>query len=716
MKKITEAISATDFIKQYTALQKYVKNADPMILLSEIQDMPYEKTLTEFIRTSGLPLLTYPMIPQYRTMELDPELPIIYTSLTPGGTMTIYTTLPVQMSQGDAINLAEKLGINRVHWVLLQHMDYEGIVDKLTSRPQLAEEVIVPEDVWSKFIENQILPGEISEMSLGDKIQALRKAGGASLPGGHPMSYPAKTILSQYPVLSSTTIEQNDRLLQQFNTKTITYYNICPISICGNNVVLGVSQHIDAQTKQAIKTQLLNSHIKFQYILLPQLELQRLITQINVSITTQQITLSANYGYTEDEDIDYADYKIDPEEVEKAASAEDVVSAQTFLDALLMRAIHENASDIHLSLRNNTLRIRFRINGILKEVQDKPIPLELSRQILARIQVVAQIDTQRKEVPQDGQFKFKLKELPCEVRVNSSENINGLHIVMRLQVPNSELSNLETLGLDPYELKVIQEAISADNGLMIICGPTGSGKSTTLYAALKAIDRVKYNVLTAEQPVERRIPNVEQTNIIKGSKYTFAEFIVAAMRQDPDYILIGETRDKETAQEIVRAAITGHVVLTTLHTNSAALAPARLIDLTHEPMLLADATNALCAQRLLPKLCPYCMRKREIPSVATLRAAGIKEEWLMGASHFFESVGCPHCNYTGRVTRTCIMEGFIVNQEIKELIGRGAPAREIAKAQAALGSKSLYEKAVRKVAQGEIALEDALPLKLTAIN
>lgn len=715
MKQISEICE--DFIAQYSLLNgEYSDATDPFLTLADGESHGREAVMQKYITRAGIPKLSLPMIPQYRFMRQDDKLPILYTNLTTGGTMTLYTMLPVSMTQADCITLAEKMGVNRIHWVLLDYLDYESVKKQAISPKESIEEVVDPQKVWEQFANMGIIRQDVLKQPLDVRIMALHAAHAAELPSTHPLAFAAKSILSIYPVLNSTLNENNETLYKMFTVQTLIDYNICPLALNGTNIVLGVAGRLDTPTKQTIKAQLPEPNIHFQCVLLPEIELKRLITGLNVALTTRQLNLQGNFGYTEDTDVEYEQHVINPEDVRKAIGSNKIIAAQTLLDSLLMQAIQENASDIHLSMRNKGIRIRFRVNGILKDIeQSSPIPHDMGKQLLARIQVMSRIDTQHKDLPQDGQFKFKLQDLPCEVRVNSSENINGLHIVMRLQVPQANLQDLETLGIDPYELKVLYEAISSDNGMTILCGPTGSGKSTTLYAVLKAIDRVKYNVLTAEQPVERKIPNVEQTNIIKGSPYNFSEFIVAAMRQDPDYLLIGETRDKGTATEIIRAAITGHVVFTTLHTNTAALAPARLIDLTHEPYLLADALTALCSQRLLPKLCPYCMEKVEIPALAKLRELGIKEEWLMGASSFYRARGCSHCRGTGRITRICVMEGFLINQHIRELISREAPVREIVAEQDAMGSQQLYEKAIRKVARGEVALEDALPLKLTGI-
>lgn len=706
-----------NFIKEHTICPQWHSGVDPFLVLADERNKNREDIIDEYLTHYSVPLLTQPMIPQYRIMRKDPKLPIIYTNLTQGGTMTVYTLLPVTLTNSQNIQLAEQLGINNLHWVLLEYADYMNVRNNIMSQTvDNLEEVVLPENIWEQCVKTNVTPAEILDKPLIEKIALLRKVKADALPNTHPLAFPLKTILSTYPVLSSTTSENTEDLLRLFTVQAIMDYSICPLYVHKKNIILAVKERLDTPTKQTIKMQLSRTNVHFQCVLLPEVELQKLITQINVSITTRQIHTHGNFGYTDEEDVEYEQYKIEPGDVRKVITAGEIINAQTFLDSLLMQAIQENASDIHLSIRNRGLRARLRVNGILKDILDKPLSLDLSRQIMARVQVLAGIDTQHKDLPQDGQFKFKLRDLPCEVRVNSSENINGLHIVMRLQVPNASLQNLETLGIDPFELRVIRESLEADNGMMIICGPTGSGKSTTLYAALKEIDRVRYKVLTGEQPVECRIPNVEQTNIIKGSPYTFSEFTIAAMRQDPDYILIGETRDADTAKEIVRAAITGHVVLTTLHTNTAALAPARLIDLTHEPYLLADALTALCAQRLLPKLCPYCMEKVDIPTATQLKEHRIKEEWLMGAQHFYRSRGCAHCNHTGRINRVCIMEAFLITQEIREMIARQAPAREIVRAQCATGSQQLYEKAIRRVARGEVALDDALPLKLTCID
>lgn len=657
---------AADFPQSHTLCPEWVAGMDPFAILAGKSGRTREEELGEYCARTGIPALPVSLFSADEKFVKDPSLPVVYAKAEGAPILTAFTPLPLDLKRLDGQALAAEIGVSSLRFALLEYDDYLALL-RVFSPPQ-------------------------SIHSAWDCCESA--------------DFARAWLSCQYPALNSVSIPSDERVYGLISAESAEGFGICPVALSAGNCVFACSRPPDRTTAATIRAKL-SRDAGMQFVLVPPPALDILVKNYSVAITARQFT---KHGDDAAKDLGETNvHEISPAETRESLKRS--LGAANFTDALLLRGFQEEASDIHVSMSKRSLRIRLRINGILRDIQDESVPYELCQAVVSRIKILAGIDVQRKELPQDGQFKFRVSGRLCEVRVNSSETVEGPHIVMRLQMPNERLTRLESLGIDPYELGVIRQAINADNGMFVICGPTGSGKSTTLYAALEAVDRIRYKVVSGEQPVERKIANVEQTHIRKGSAYSFSEFVVAAMRQDPDYILIGETRDSETAREIVRAAITGHVVLTTLHTNTAAMAPVRLADLTGEPFLIADALTALCSQRLLPKLCPYCKEPVPMPPFARLSEMGIGEEWISGGG-FARARGCQHCHFTGSVSRICIMEAFLVNAEIRDMIARRASSRDIAGAQRSLGSMGLYEKAVRRAAAGEVALTDVLPLKM----
>lgn len=704
MKFISETFP--DFLARHSLVPEWTEGTDPFALMAKSENLTREEVCAGYSAESGFPIIPVSLISSEESFRKDPLLPIVYSSPGDGGSVTALSALPLKITRGELDEIAASIEANSLHIGILSYDDYLALVRVFNPQPYPFDSEKAA-NAWELFVNGGVLPQNTLLMPLSDRKKALSAA---PLPADLHLRYIRDCILLQYPVLSSASPYWDNAACGMLSMESVQGYGVCPLSFFGGNLLLACSGRIDRMTLGTIRAKLPDA-VKAQFVLIPPAELESLAAQYGVALASREFTKSKE-GSVSEVSVENV-HEINPESVRRGVR--DNLDAGNFSDALLLRGFNDGASDIHMSMAHRTLRIRLRINGILRDIQEEPISFELSQAVISRIKILAGIDVQYKELPQDGQFKFRVGDKLCEVRVNSSETVDGSHMVMRLQLPNESLSKLEQLGIDAYELGVIRQSVNADNGMIIICGPTGSGKSTTLYAVLESINRKKYKVVTGEQPVERRICDVEQTHIKKGGKYTFFEFVAAAMRQDPDYILIGETRDSETAREIIRASITGHVVMTTLHTNTAAMAPSRLIDLSGEPYLIADALTALCSQRLLPRLCPYCKEPVNIPDSEKLARMGIREEWLGGAARIFKPKGCSYCHGTGSAGRLCIMEAFLINSEMRELISRKAGSRELAYAQRRAGSMGLYEKAVRRMADGEVALEEVLPLRICEI-
>lgn len=375
------------------------------------------------------------------------------------------------------------------------------------------------------------------------------------------------------------------------------------------------------------------------------------------------------------------------------------------VDLIIRQAIDERASDIHIEPFKSRISLRYRIDGKLYEIPPPAGHLHLP--IISRVKILAKLDIAEKRLPQDGAFLVRIGERPIDIRVSSVPTIYGEKIVMRLLDRSEVVLDLNRLGFDQKQLEPMRKAINAPYGLVFLTGPTGSGKTTTLYAILSEIKSPSKNIVTIEDPVEYKLEGINQVQIKPEIGLTFAAALRSFLRQDPDIMLVGEVRDLETAQICIRSALTGHLVLSTLHTNDAPTAVSRLMDIGIEPYMLAPSLLAVIAQRLVRRLCLDCKEAYE-PSKEQIANMNLKAELI------YKAKGCAKCNNTGYRGRACIAEVMMVNESIRELINQKASFQKIREAAKANGMQSLYEASIRKVEEGVTSLEDAIAVTLGA--
>ncbi|MBV8899169.1 MAG: type II/IV secretion system protein [Verrucomicrobia bacterium] len=380
--------------------------------------------------------------------------------------------------------------------------------------------------------------------------------------------------------------------------------------------------------------------------------------------------------------------------------------------SIIYEAVKAGASDIHIQPEQNELVIRYRVNGRCYKFTHT-IPVFLCSQLIGAIKAKAKINHVTTPIPQDGGFSLQNKQGGdvIDVRVNTQLTEEGESSVMRLSRQRQRLLRIEDLGLSTFGAHILKRFIDSDHGLGLVCGPTGSGKSTTLYAAMADINREIYTVLSGEAPVERRIPGVAQTTV--RHPLTFSDWVKGCLRRDPDYIIVGETRDEDTAEQIVRAAETGHVTFTTLHTNTAAGAITRLNGLGIPRFIIAEVLKCVFAQRLAGVICPDCaVPAKNAPSrEEMLDHYKIRPDDLPAQIQFFnveKRSGCPRCKGTGIVGRTLICEAFYVDHTVKELILTDAPLHEIEDALMRQGGQTLGQAALLKSAAGTVPLSEAI--------
>lgn len=393
--------------------------------------------------------------------------------------------------------------------------------------------------------------------------------------------------------------------------------------------------------------------------------------------------------------------QIDENDVLSMASKTPVVK---LVNHILFQAVKKDASDIHIEPYEKEVRIRYRVDGVMFLALTPPKRIQSA--LISRLKIMANLDIAEKRKPLDGRIEIKVSGKEIDIRVSVLPVQYGERIVMRLLDKSKTFMQLDKLGFSPRDLKVILHAIAEPNGIMLVTGPTGSGKTTTLYAILSRLNSPSVNIITVEDPVEYQISGINQVQVNEKVGLTFAVALRSILRQDPDIVMIGETRDAETAQIAIQASLTGHFVLSTLHTNSAAATITRLIDMGIEPFLISSTITAVLAQRLVRKLCDVC-KKQYQPSAEVLQILGISPE-RAAKIVFYEAVGCAKCMDSGYSGRIPIFEIMQVTHAIAKLIIAKADAREIQKQAILDGMTVLIQDGIVKIEAGLTTIEEVL--------
>ncbi|MDP3722126.1 MAG: ATPase, T2SS/T4P/T4SS family [Candidatus Omnitrophota bacterium] len=389
-----------------------------------------------------------------------------------------------------------------------------------------------------------------------------------------------------------------------------------------------------------------------------------------------------------------AEQTLDLDRLKQAAEEAPVIR---LVDLILRQAIKDRASDIHIEPFKDHLNLRYRIDGVLCKIP--PPAQSYHAAIISRVKILSKLDIAQKRLPQDGAFSTTMEGRPIDFRVSTVPSVNGEKVVIRILSKSEELMDVGRLGFSPDAAAAVRRAIREPYGLILITGPTGSGKSTTLYAALNEINSPQKNILTIEDPVEYRLDGITQIQAQPAIGLTFAAGLRAFMRQDPDIIMVGETRDLETAEICLRAALTGHLVFSTLHTNDAPSAVSRLIDIGIAPYLLSSTITLIVAQRLLRRLCERCKAAYEpLPE--------IRERFHVTEDLLYKAAGCESCVKTGYRGRVGIYEVMTVGRALREAMAKGLPAHALKEAAVADGMSTLWDEGVKKAREGLTSLEE----------
>ncbi len=374
------------------------------------------------------------------------------------------------------------------------------------------------------------------------------------------------------------------------------------------------------------------------------------------------------------------------------------------VNSIMVEALRKRASDIHIEPMEKSIRLRYRIDGMLYESPSPPKTLQAA--IISRIKIMSNLDIAERRTPQDGRFKVRALGKEADIRVSLLPTIHGEKTVMRILDKTALAPNLDALGMEASALSDLKEALEQPHGMILVTGPTGSGKTTTLYSGLQELNKGSSNIITVEDPVEYQLAGINQVQVNADVGLSFADGLRSILRQDPDIVMVGEIRDGETAAIGVQAALTGHLVLSTLHTNDAAGAIARLSQMGVEPFLLASSVILTQAQRLYRRLCPACKRPRELP-LDTLKLHHINPD-LFGDVDTFEPVGCPKCSNLGYRGRGALMEILRVDDDIRNLILREASGADLAASAVANGMMTLRDVGFMRVRDGSTSIEEII--------
>jgi general secretion pathway protein E len=393
------------------------------------------------------------------------------------------------------------------------------------------------------------------------------------------------------------------------------------------------------------------------------------------------------------------------EEPRDLLDADDEAPIIRLVNSLLFQAVKDRASDIHIEPYERDLAVRFRIDGVLYDIISPP--KRFQPVIISRVKIMAGLNIAEKRLPQDGRIRIKLAGKDVDIRVSTVPTAHGERVVMRLLDRSSTILQLDELGLVGPKLESVDQLIRQSHGIILVTGPTGSGKTTTLYAALSRINTTDKNIITIEDPIEYQLHGVGQIQVNPKIELTFAGGLRSVLRQDPDVIMVGEIRDSETAAISIQAALTGHLVFSTLHTNDSCAAITRLLDMGIEPFLVSSSVIAVMAQRLVRKVCPDC-REQYRPPMEELRQLGVTLDMLEENPVYRTGPGCERCKQTGYRGRLGIHELLIVDDEVRNLIMRSADSSEIRRAAAAKGMTTLREDGADKIMQGITTIDEVL--------
>jgi type II secretion system protein E len=501
-------------------------------------------------------------------------------------------------------------------------------------------------------------------------------------------------LAGEYGVSFSTLegVQPDKEVLLLFPARILLKEELLPLRRTDTGIEVATSRLFATQGFDTLKTM---TGLRLKPVLAPTEAIQREMKR--------HLGVGADTIGTLDESAPFEVVDEGKEDTDLDNAAEDA-SIIRFVNQVLRDAIELRASDIHLEPFEDEFRIRYRIDG---ELQDVPVPSQLKRfqpAIVSRVKILSHLNIAEKRLPQDGRIKIRIDEAEVDIRVSVIPMLHGEAVVMRLLRQNATLLGLSELGMDKRELECFEHVLQMPHGIILVTGPTGSGKTSTLYTALATINDSVRKIITIEDPVEYQLKGVNQIQVNEKSGLTFARGLRSILRHDPDVVLIGEIRDQETAQIAVQASLTGHLVFSTLHTNDAPGALSRLVDMGVEPYLVASSLEAVLAQRLVRVLCKHCKTPDDSPAAQAFK----QQVGIPADTTLYKSVGCRECRNTGFKGRNAIFEWMDTSNEIRQLILSRASSDQLRASAQKVGMKTLAEDGWRLVRKGVTTVEEVL--------
>ncbi|MGC2459370.1 MAG: type IV-A pilus assembly ATPase PilB [Steroidobacteraceae bacterium] len=510
----------------------------------------------------------------------------------------------------------------------------------------------------------------------------------------------AITAAAEYgvPLFDLDALSVDLEAVRTVSDKLLAKHRVLPLFKRGKRLFLGVADPTNLHAIDEIKFQ---TSLAVEAIVVEDDKLQRKLDKAIEQFDTQMPSLGDDEGV----DLESLEVSGGDDELGGEVTRDDVEDAPIvrFVNKVLLDAIRRGASDVHFEPYEKMFRVRLRMDGILKEVAQPPV--QLTGKIAARLKVMARLDIAERRVPQDGRIKMRLsKNRAIDFRVSSCPTLYGEKIVLRILDPSQTMVGIEALGYEPFQKDLYLKHLAKPQGMILVTGPTGSGKTVSLYTGLNILNREDLNISTAEDPAEINLPGVNQVNVNNKVGLTFASALRAFLRQDPDIVMVGEVRDLETAEIAIKAAQTGHLVLSTLHTNDAPQTLTRMVDMGVKPYAIATSVSLIIAQRLARRLCPQCKQPLDVPAAA-LRKEGFQESDIATGIRIYGPKGCSACTdgYKGRVGVYQVME---VSEEIGRIIMTGGNALDINHQAAKEGVWDLRRSGLEKVRSGITSLEE----------
>jgi len=559
---------------------------------------------------------------------------------------------------------------------------------------------LIQQRIGQRLIEGQL----ITEEQLDQVAAHIKKEGGRLFPTLVQQEYISEAglmqFLSQYfrlPTVDLRKVKIDPEIIREIPIDVVKKYRVIPVKRVGNRLTVAMEDPSDVFAIDDIKFM---SGFEIEPVLASCISIGVAMDAYYDNANEFDEVMSGLDGFDDGLDVvEESDEQFDPAEMSSAVEEAPVVK---LVNLILSEAIKKGASDIHIEAYEKKFRVRYRIDGSLYEVMSPPMRMKAA--LTSRIKIMSQLDISERRVPQDGRIKLKLHEREVDLRVSTLPCLFGEKIVMRVLDKSNLTLDLTKLGFSEKAYDDFTKAIRSPWGMVLVTGPTGSGKTTTLYSALHQINQIDTNIMTAEDPVEYNLMGINQVHVREEVGLTFPAALRSFLRQDPDIIMVGEIRDTETAEISVKAALTGHLVLSTLHTNDAPSTINRLLNMGIEPFLVASSVTLILAQRLARRVCSECKEPLEV-DVETLVNLGMTQQAAENAT-VYQGKGCPNCNGTGYRGRVALYEVMKIDDVIRQLIFDGATADKIKKNAIRQGMESLRMAGIRKMLEGITTVDE----------